>query len=100
MRAIIRNRTGIEDWILEKANFRRRNSEEKFVFPYDLGPWKNFFQVFNFSCHPIGDGVSWPVVKHCDQFTLTVGINSFIERTDVKFIFFRENSLHRKMRKD
>ncbi|XP_018569970.1 palmitoyltransferase ZDHHC6 [Anoplophora glabripennis] len=71
LRAIIRNRTGIEDWILEKANFRRRNSDEKFVFPYDLGPWKNFFQVFNFSCHPIGDGVSWPVVKNCDQYTIT-----------------------------
>ncbi|KAJ8931441.1 hypothetical protein NQ314_015623 [Rhamnusium bicolor] len=71
IRAIIRNRTGIEDWILEKANFRRRNLNEKFLFPYDLGPRKNFLQVVNFSCHPVGDGISWPVIKGCDQYTLT-----------------------------
>ncbi|KAJ8980790.1 hypothetical protein NQ317_004791 [Molorchus minor] len=71
LRAIIRNRTGIEDWILEKANFRRRNSDVKFVFPYDLGPWKNFCQVINYSCHPVGDGINWPVVRSCDQYTLT-----------------------------
>lgn len=74
VRAIIRNRTGIEDWILEKAIIRRRNMESTFVYPYDLGVWKNFRQVINFSCQPIGDGIYWPVKDGCDQYTLTVKI--------------------------
>ncbi|KAJ8922061.1 hypothetical protein NQ315_008702 [Exocentrus adspersus] len=71
LRAIVRNRTAIEDWILEKANFRRRDSGKMFVFPYDLGPRVNCFQVFTLSCHPVGDGIHWPVVNGCDQYTLT-----------------------------
>ncbi|CAH1176374.1 unnamed protein product [Phaedon cochleariae] len=72
MRSILKNRTGIEDWIIEKAAFRRRGTNEKFVFPYDLGMRKNFCQVINFSCHPIGNGKCWPVVEGCDQFSLTL----------------------------
>ncbi|CRK86982.1 CLUMA_CG000795, isoform A [Clunio marinus] len=84
MKSIIRNKTGIEDWIVDKAIYRRkammRAAEEvgekdfkidPFVYPYDLGIWKNVAQVVNFSCLPIGDGVIWPVVDGCDQFTLT-----------------------------
>ncbi|XP_044260016.1 palmitoyltransferase ZDHHC6 isoform X1 [Tribolium madens] len=71
IRAILRNRTGIEDWIMEKANYRRKSRNEKFIFPYDLGVWQNIRQVVNFSCQPIGDGIFWPVVDSCDQFTLT-----------------------------
>lgn len=71
VRAIIRNRTGIEDWILEKAIHRRKDSEEVFTFPYNLGPWNNIKQVINFSCEPIGDGIFWEVVEGCDQYTLT-----------------------------
>lgn len=29
-------------------------------------------QVFNLTCDLIGDGVTWPVVQDCDQYTLTV----------------------------
>lgn len=29
-------------------------------------------QVFNLTCDPIGDGVTWPVIQGCDQYTLTV----------------------------
>lgn len=72
VRAIIRNQTGIEDWILEKANHRRQNSSEEFIFPYNLGCWNNIKQVINFSCAPIGDGISWVVADGCDQYTLTV----------------------------
>ena len=36
MRSIWRNQTGIEDWILEKAEYRRRDSNEKFENPYYL----------------------------------------------------------------
>jgi hypothetical protein len=71
IRAILRNRTGIEDWILEKANYRRKNTNEVFIFPYDLGVRKNIQQVINISCQPVGDGMFWPVANSCDQFTLT-----------------------------
>ena len=36
LRAIWRNQTGIEDWIVEKADYRRRNTKEKFLHPYHL----------------------------------------------------------------
>lgn len=86
LRSIIKNRTGIEDWILDKAIYRRKQimksaeaagdedfQVDPFVYPYDLGSAaKNVAQVMNFSCMPIGDGVSWPVVDGCDQYTLTV----------------------------
>ena len=36
LRAILRNQTGIEDWIVEKADYRRRNTKEKFLHPYHL----------------------------------------------------------------
>lgn len=48
MRAIIRNQTAIEDWILEKAKYRRihiEGSNKPFLYPYHLGVWRNFRQV-------------------------------------------------------
>ncbi|GLV42049.1 uncharacterized protein CBL_04992 [Carabus blaptoides fortunei] len=71
IRAIVRNRTGIEDWILEKANHRLQHSRETFVFPYDLGVSDNIKQVLNMTCEPVGDGVVWTVAEGCDQYTLT-----------------------------
>jgi len=65
----------IEEWIEEKALFRRKYDPElpPFVYPYDLGRKNNFFYVLNnLSCKPIGDGIRWPVVQGTDQFTLTV----------------------------
>lgn len=45
MKGILRNRTGIEDWIVEKAVHRRGPDDPSFVYPYNLG-WKcNFSQV-------------------------------------------------------
>jgi len=70
-RSILRNQTGIEDWIREKAEYRARHSEDKFVWPYDLGWVENLRQVLTWSCKPLGDGVVWPVVGGCDQFSLT-----------------------------
>jgi hypothetical protein len=29
-------------------------------------------QVLSWTCDPVGDGIMWPVVKGCDQYTLTV----------------------------
>lgn len=69
-RAIIRNRTGIEDWILEKARYRR-NDDEPFIYPYDLGCKRNIQQVANWNCEPIGDGINWAIIDTCDQYTFT-----------------------------
>lgn len=72
IRAIVKNRTCIEDWILEKANHRRRGTGELFRFPYDVGVWDNIREVLNWTCHPIGDGINFRVADGCDQYTLTV----------------------------
>ncbi|XP_030761991.1 palmitoyltransferase ZDHHC6 isoform X2 [Sitophilus oryzae] len=72
LRSIYRNRTGIEDWIVEKANYRKRNHADKFKFPYNLGWRKNLKQVLNFSGHPIGDGINWPIGEGCHKYSLTV----------------------------
>jgi len=51
MRTIMRNRTGIEDWIISKANYRRQVAQshgvtmEPFIYPYNLGIVKNIRQV-------------------------------------------------------
>lgn len=72
LRAILRNRTGVEDWILEKAIHRRGDDEPLFVYPYDLGRKENFFQVINFWCEPCGNGIVWPIRPECHQYTLTI----------------------------
>ncbi|KAG7154392.1 palmitoyltransferase ZDHHC6-like [Homarus americanus] len=72
VRAILRNRTGIEDWILEKAIHRRDSTDEPFIYPYNLGRWNNFVQVINVWCEPNGDGIEWTVREECNQYTLTI----------------------------
>lgn len=76
VRAILRNRSGIEDWILEKANYRRSEAgEPPFLFPYDLGRWKNIREVFSsITCKPKSDGIYWNVRPECHQYTLTVSL--------------------------
>lgn len=111
LRSIIRNRTGIEDWILDKAVYRRKMimkaaeeagdddyQVEPFVYPYDLGSAKNLSQVLNFSCMPVGDGVSWPVVDGCDQFTLTVSFLSFLAFISRKLYISSANNWRKKWR--
>ncbi|CAH0395836.1 unnamed protein product [Bemisia tabaci] len=73
LRTILTNRTGIEEWICDKAKHRRRDKKDPpFIYPYDLGMKKNFLQVINWKCEPVGDGIHWPVLEGCDQYTLTV----------------------------
>ncbi|ELT99036.1 hypothetical protein CAPTEDRAFT_181419 [Capitella teleta] len=74
MKSILRNQTGIEAWICDKAEYRVRDEDEdeEFTYPYHLGRWKNFCQVFHFRRRPELNGVYWPVVEGCDQYTLTV----------------------------
>lgn len=85
MKSILKNRTGIEDWIIDKAIYRRKAimkaareagdeeyQVEPFVYPYDLGRKANLAQVVTFNCLPVGDGVNYPVIDGADQYTLTV----------------------------
>lgn len=46
-----------------------RKRDSPFVYPYNLGVLRNIRQVL---FEPMTDGISWPVVEGCDQFTLTV----------------------------
>ena len=108
LRSVIRNRTGIEDWILDKAIYRRKQimkaaendaelQVDPFVYPYDLGSAKNLVQVVNFSCIPVGDGVEWPVVDGCDQYTLTVRKTIFDDFLN-SFLTFSVSKLPRKLK--
>ncbi|TSK14764.1 Palmitoyltransferase ZDHHC6 [Bagarius yarrelli] len=75
MKVILRNKTSIEVWIEEKAKDRIQyyQTEEEFIFPYDLGSrWENFKQVFTWSGTPEGDGMEWPINDRCHQHTLTI----------------------------
>lgn len=83
----MRNRTGIEDWILEKAKFRREETNEIFLFPYDLGTWENIRQTFSWNNSSTTDGIYWPVRDECNQFSLTVNPTSQL------FIIMLENSI-------
>lgn len=56
-----------------KALDREREEDEgEFIYPYDLGWRRNFWQVFTWSGYPKSDGFTWDVVKGCDQYTFTV----------------------------
>ncbi|KAL0132068.1 hypothetical protein PUN28_000087 [Cardiocondyla obscurior] len=69
--AIIRNQTEIEDWIMEKSRYRRDETDAKFIYPYSKGWRFNISQVLTWDCTPVGDGITWPVIDGCDQYTLT-----------------------------
>jgi len=72
VKSVMKNQTGIEDWIMEKATYRHRNLGTEFVWPYHLGRFANLKQVVSMtSCKPSGDGITWPVVEGTDQYTLT-----------------------------
>jgi palmitoyltransferase ZDHHC6 len=76
LKNIMRNMTGIEEWIMKKAVHRRQQMDDAkpFKFPYDLGRRENIKQVLNYrgNFRPIGDGIWWNLIDDCDQFTLTV----------------------------
>lgn len=69
--AIVRNRTEIENWILEKAQYRRSETDAKYVHPYSKGWRFNIAQVITWDCSPVSDGITWPVIDGCNQYTLT-----------------------------
>ena len=67
---ILRNQTNIESWIVERARTARKYDPTlpPFVYPYDLGYNGNFNQVFSGGSL---NGIKWPVIPGCNQFTLT-----------------------------
>ncbi|OWR45252.1 hypothetical protein KGM_210245 [Danaus plexippus plexippus] len=70
MRSILRNRTTIEDWIVDKAACRRdERGLPQFQFPYDLGWRRNLRLVW--SGHQY-DGIHWPVREGHGQYDLTM----------------------------
>ncbi|XP_028165379.1 palmitoyltransferase ZDHHC6-like isoform X2 [Ostrinia furnacalis] len=69
VRSILRNRTTIEDWIMEKAVGRRViGGVAPFMYPYDLGWRRNAALVINSARH---DGIAWPLAPGCGQYDLT-----------------------------
>lgn len=74
MQSILRNQTGIECWIVEKANYRRSATGEKFIHPYSKGWLFNLKQVISWHCAAPGDGINWPIRQGCDKYTLTVSM--------------------------
>ncbi|VDK17708.1 unnamed protein product [Anisakis simplex] len=70
LRSIHRNRTGIEDYILDKANSYERKII--FLYPYDLGWKRNFREVLGtWDGLPKTNGVWWPVRRPTTQFTFS-----------------------------
>lgn len=70
LKIVFTNKTGIEAWIVDKANWRLKDVlelDEIYEYPYDLGRKGNFYDVF---VTP-GNGISYPVKPGCHEFSLT-----------------------------
>lgn len=74
LRGIMVNKTQIEEWIIEKANHRRRSQRElvPFVHPYHLGCCRNLWEVVNVYGNPLGDGIHWTIRDGCDKYSFTI----------------------------
>lgn len=59
IRGILKNETSIESWINDKALWRRRDMDEEWVYPYNLGWKENLKQVFSSGYK--SDGFRWAV---------------------------------------
>ena len=62
MKIALRNETSIESWIIEKANWRRKEilkSDEKYRFPYDFGSWRENLSTILSN----GDGLTFETVE-------------------------------------
>ncbi|VDP79360.1 unnamed protein product [Echinostoma caproni] len=84
--AIGKNQTGIESWIVAKADHWRSDTGAKpFVYPYDLGRTNNVLQVLTWSGRAVGDGIHWPLRDGCGEYDLTVRVN-FSDVTSVEML--------------
>ncbi|CAL1527464.1 unnamed protein product [Lymnaea stagnalis] len=81
IRSVLKNETGIESWIIDKALDRDRTEDEgDFIYPYNLGWKENLKQVFTLKGRPKSNGFHWDVADKCHQFTLT--IEQIIQKRD------------------
>ncbi|XP_022659605.1 palmitoyltransferase ZDHHC6-like isoform X2 [Varroa destructor] len=74
MKMVLKNETGIEAWINQKAEMRLEEmgrSASDWVYPYDLG-WKLNAQMVLAWWIKEGNGIDWPMRGGCDQYALTV----------------------------
>lgn len=79
--SLFTNMTGIEKWILRKAEGRSRS--KPFVYPYDLGSYRNlkmvfgptilvwFFPIAIRSTSELADGIQYPIKSGCSKYDLT-----------------------------
>ncbi|KAG5442800.1 Palmitoyltransferase zdhhc6 [Clonorchis sinensis] len=90
---IQKNQTGIESWIVAKANhWRKEAGLQPFQYPYDLGRWNNLAQVITWSGDAVGDGVKWPLRVGCSEYDLTL---EQIHQKQRKKLCVREFRVHR-----
>ncbi|EDQ87199.1 uncharacterized protein MONBRDRAFT_27359 [Monosiga brevicollis MX1] len=66
--SVIKNKTGIENWILKKAR-HRRGADNPFKYPFDMGWWQNIKNAVDQSLN--GDGIHWPVLDGTSPYDLT-----------------------------
>lgn len=59
-------------FLLQAKDREREEEEGEFIYPYDLGCWKNMGEVFTLNGKPKSDGFIWNIVPDCNQYTLTV----------------------------
>ena len=58
VKAVVKNKNGIDEWIAGKAEYRRcrRPDLGEFILPYDMGCWRqNCYQVMIPACEPVGN---------------------------------------------
>eukprot|EP00468_Gymnochlora_sp_CCMP2014_P002116 CAMPEP_0167744878 /NCGR_PEP_ID=MMETSP0110_2-20121227/2837_1 /TAXON_ID=629695 /ORGANISM="Gymnochlora sp., Strain CCMP2014" /LENGTH=292 /DNA_ID=CAMNT_0007629451 /DNA_START=576 /DNA_END=1454 /DNA_ORIENTATION=+ len=82
LQAILGNITGIEQWIVKKAENRHRKIP--FVYPYDLGWYRNWKMVMGPSLlawispvritskNEYADGIDYPIKEGCGKYDLTI----------------------------
>lgn len=71
LKITLKNETNIESWIIEKANWRRKeilNSDEIYEYPYDLGWRQNLFECF----YSTSDGMDYPLKAGCPYYSFTI----------------------------
>uniref|UniRef100_A0A0N5BFH3 Uncharacterized protein n=1 Tax=Strongyloides papillosus TaxID=174720 RepID=A0A0N5BFH3_STREA len=72
MKAVIKNKTQIEGFIYDKMMLSQiLNDDAKASYPYDLGWWENFSQVFFYGPKPKGNGIWYDTIMGTDNFTLS-----------------------------
>lgn len=64
LKIALTNMTSIEEWIMIKSQTR---PDGPFVYPYNLGWWRNLKLLFVDQL----DGINWPVRETCHEFSLT-----------------------------